>query len=96
MKLRDQICVIIAIIVVLILIFHKMEQDNQARINTIETEQQALMDAIKQNEIIILSMTTDLATANEKLTEWEDIDVRWLKWIEDNWYLVKSLDGGGD
>lgn len=93
MKKKDTILVIIAIVVLLILIGDRLNQMNTDKIQALEQNKIELLEAINQNEMAIKDIQEKQSQITLKLGEWDDIDKRWLYWIEDNWHIVKSVGG---
>lgn len=93
MKKHEQTLTIIAIIVLLILIFLKVESDQQARIDAAEMQLTISYQAVIENEITINEIQGELKETKLQLEEWDNIDRRWLDWIRENWHLVKVVDG---
>ena len=94
MKKHEQTLTIIAIIVLLILIFLKIESDQQARMDAAEKQLSLSYQALMENEITINQIQGELEETQHQLEEWDNIDRRWLDWIRENWQLVKVVDGG--
>ena len=93
MSKRDIVICLIAIVMLLVLIVDKLENDDL--ISKLSTEQTELIKLAASNEVVIMELQTEKDAINDKLDEWADIDMKWLYWIEENWHLVKQI-GDGD
>lgn len=68
-------------------------QVSRAELKILEAQKAALEETlyIKQT-MAIKALEEEQRQVNQKLEEWDDIDKRWLVWIEENWTLVKNIN----
>ena len=87
---KGELAIILVLIVLLIaLIVDKVEKDRI--LDRLSTEQNQMIRDIEVSEKVIVELGTKQMAINEKLDDWDSIDQRWLRWIKENWQLVKPL-----
>lgn len=89
MNKREIILCLIAIVILTILIVDKVENDKI--IDRLSTEQTQLYQKATNNEVLISDLDSEKAILIAKLNEWDEIDIEWLYWIEDNWELLETI-----
>jgi hypothetical protein len=94
MKKHEQTLTIIAILVLLVLIFLKVESDQRDRLEAAKIQMELSYQTLIESEVAINQIQSELTETKLKLDEWDDIDRRWLEWIRENWRLVKVVDSG--
>ena len=90
MSKRDIVICLVAIIVLLTLIFDFVGKDT--RLSELSTEQIEIYRVVSSNEEIIFELESEIISINAKLDRWDNIDMRWFYWIEENWELVKAIE----
>jgi len=90
MSKRDIVICVVAIIVLLTLIFDFVGKDTL--LSELSTEQIEIYRVVSSNEDIILELESEIISINAKLDRWDNIDMRWIYWIEENWELVKAIE----
>lgn len=64
---------------------------NKAEIKLLEEQKIMLESTLEELKQRAAKISESQETINEKLDQWDDIDTRWLVWIEENWTIVKTI-----